>query len=419
MGFTWHPSNQAVEGGVDGWVELRDSQTGQIENSWIAVQSKAVTEPRESDSVIKFTPKQKDVEYWLKGNQPVVLVVSVPHRNEAWWISVKDYYAGKNIENDRMIVFDIANDRLTESTSDQWKALSELHGSGAYFTPLRRNERLLSNLIRLWRWGSKIYSRKSRFTDLKEITEELREVFEWAPREWFVSDGLIYSFHDLKLKEWDSVCEGETEQINSDEWAYSTDDETRRRFVRLLNQCVKQFVRRFRMRYSKEEDCYYFHPNREGVVRTLKYKSRKKKTSRGVIKRYMHKKDKERVAYYRHDAFRHRFMRFSDAWYLLIEPEYVFTTDGVELDPYREEHKAKIKSIEGDAAVAGTVAMFCDLFKDQGDLFTDAYPFLDFDQIVECGIPAGIDDSAWSRIKAADEKIQEEEASEFAKGLFD
>ena len=419
MGFTWHGSNQAVEGGIDGWVELRDAATGEVENCWIAVQSKAVSEPRENETSIKYTPTLKDVEYWMKGNQPVVLVVSVPDRNEAWWVSVKDYYAGRNIEKDRMIVFHISDDLLTESTASEWKVLSEQHGSGTYFTPARSSETLISNLIRVWRWGSTIYSRKSKFTAPKEISSELREVFEWAPRDWFLADKMIYSFHDLSEPEWDAVCEGESKSIPSDDWAYSNDEETRRKFVRLLNHCLRQFIGRFRMRHSKEADCYYFHPDRDGVIRTLRYKSRKKKTSRGVVKRYMHKKDKDKIAYFRHDGFQHRFLRFGDAWYLMIEPDYVFTTDGVEPDPYREEHKSKIKNLEGDAAVAGTVVMFCDLFTDQGDLFTDAYPFLSFDQIVESHVPVGIDDAAWSRIKTVDEKIQAEEESEFAKGLFD
>ena len=35
MGFTWHPSNQPLEAGIDGWVELRDRSTEEVQNVWL------------------------------------------------------------------------------------------------------------------------------------------------------------------------------------------------------------------------------------------------------------------------------------------------------------------------------------------------------------------------------------------------
>ena len=102
----------------------------------------------------------------------------------------------------------------------------------------------------------------------------------------------------------------------------------------------------------------------------------------------------------------------------MIEPTYLFTTDGRELAPFREELKSGIKRLEGDNAVSGTVVMFRELFHSDDCLF-DAYPFLSFDKIVEVEIDAGIDDAAWRRIKKEDDEIQQEAESEFAKGLFD
>ncbi len=420
MGFTWHPSNQPVEAGIDGWVELRDKNTGEVKNTWIAVQSKAVSEPNESESFVKYTPKLKDVEYWLKGNQPVVLVVAVPGKGLGWWISVKDYYAGKNISKERQIVFDKTDNALDEKTCDVWKSLSEACGGAAYFTPIRQSEELHSNLLKVWRWGETVFTRQSVLKNPKDISDNLREHVDWAPREWFLGESnMIYSFHDLSDSLWNDICEGETKSFKTDDWAFSQVSTDQKSFVRLMNQCFRQLMGRHRIRYSNEEDCYYFLPERNRVIRTLKYKSHKQVTSRGVVKKYMGKLNKEKIAYYRHDAFQHRFLRLGDCWFLMIQPDYYFTTDGTELDPFREEHKAGIKKLEGDAAVSGTIVMITALLNEDKPLFEDAYPFLSFDRLETATVDAGIDDEAWARIKKADEILEEEAENEFAKGLFD
>jgi hypothetical protein len=109
-------------------------------------------------------------------------------------------------------------------------------------------------------------------------------------------------------------------------------------------------------------------------------------------------------------------------WYLMIEPTYVFTCDGKSLDPYREEHLAKIKSIEGDAAVSGSIFMFADLLKDRSTMFEEPYQFLGFGQIESCELDAGIDDDAWARMKKAHEDALKGPGiapSTFGAGLFD
>ena len=41
MGFAWHPTNQSLEVGLDGFIEIRDPTTGEAFNTVIFVQSKA------------------------------------------------------------------------------------------------------------------------------------------------------------------------------------------------------------------------------------------------------------------------------------------------------------------------------------------------------------------------------------------
>jgi hypothetical protein len=158
MGFTWHPSNLAAEAGIDGWVELRDSKTGEVKNSWIAVQSRARSSLAEDEKSIRFPCSQTDIEYWMQGSSPIILVVSKPHEDKAWWVSVKDYFRGKDISSGRTIVLDIEKSRLTRETAEEWKALTVQYGAGTYFAPLRRNEKLTSNLLSITRFAPKVFS---------------------------------------------------------------------------------------------------------------------------------------------------------------------------------------------------------------------------------------------------------------------
>ena len=77
MGFVWYPTG-SVEAGIDGHIELRDAETGEVFNAVIGVQSKATDHsfPNETATGFDFYCNKRDLDYWLKGNLPVVLVVS-------------------------------------------------------------------------------------------------------------------------------------------------------------------------------------------------------------------------------------------------------------------------------------------------------------------------------------------------------
>ena len=78
MGCLWHPTK--LEAGIDGIIEIRDPSTGEVTNSIIQVQSKATETQFASESVSDFsyTCSERDLDYWLHGNAPVILVCSRP-----------------------------------------------------------------------------------------------------------------------------------------------------------------------------------------------------------------------------------------------------------------------------------------------------------------------------------------------------
>src|SRR5688572_24158684 len=77
MGLVWYPTG-TVEAGIDGHIELRDAATGEVHNVVIGVQSKATDRPfaNEDGTGFDYYCDPRDLEYWLKGNLPVILVVS-------------------------------------------------------------------------------------------------------------------------------------------------------------------------------------------------------------------------------------------------------------------------------------------------------------------------------------------------------
>ena len=84
MGFAWNPTN--IDVGIDGYIEIRDPASGQATNCIIQVQSKATEQPfdAETGSSFEYRCAPKDLDYWMGGNAPVILVRSRPKTNEAY-----------------------------------------------------------------------------------------------------------------------------------------------------------------------------------------------------------------------------------------------------------------------------------------------------------------------------------------------
>lgn len=413
MGFPWHPTNAPLDAGIDGFVEVRDLQSGEATNAWIAVQSKGrTTLEKETDSSFEFTCTPRDLDYWRRGNMPVLLVVSRPERDEAWWVSVKDYFrSDASHQHSRRIVFDKRANALTVAAADRLLQLVQSAGAGTYFRPAPKRERLHTNLLEVTRLPQLVYSAKTDFRDPKALREELRKHATYPPREWLLDNKLIYSVHDLRDKPWTAVCDVESvDWIESVKWAFTDELDKRRLFVWMLNECLRSFAGKVGMRYSKEDDALFFKKTADLSRRVKRYRSRQQLTERDVFREYRSEVDPSKLFCYRHVGFEPRFQFFDDQWCLEINPTYLFTSDGENKHPYHEEYLAKIKSIEGSGAVGGSVVMFAALLRDREGLFADNYPHLGFGQLLEADLDVGIDDKLWSkedRKKRAEQPVDE------------
>jgi len=419
MGFPWHPTNAPLDAGIDGFVEIRDLQSGEATNAWIAVQSKGrTTLEKETDSSFEFTCTPRDLDYWRRGNMPVLLVVSRPDRNEAWWVSVKDYFCNNpSHQQSRRIFFDKTANTLTPVAAGQLLRLVQAAGAGTYFRPAPKRERLHTNLLEVKRVPQHIYWAQTALRDPGEFRIELQKQMQYPPREWLFDSKRIYSVHDLRDEPWASVCDiGTVDWLEATKWAASDNAQDQRLFVWMLNECLRSFAGKIGMRYSKDDNALYFKKTANLSPRVKRYRSRQHSAERVVFREYRSKTDPSKIFYYRHVGFEPRFRRFDGKWCLEINPTYLFTSDGESTHPYHEEYLAKIKSIEGSGAVGGSVVMFASLFRDREGLFADNYPHLGFGNLLEGELDVGIDDKFWS---IDDKKKLAEQPVDEAVELFD
>src|SRR5579875_1297942 len=89
MGSRWTPSGPN-EVGIDGYIELFDRASRVSLGLTLAVQSKVVSSIRDADVEFSYSCDPSDLEYWLKGNIPVILIVSDPETDQGYWIWIQE-----------------------------------------------------------------------------------------------------------------------------------------------------------------------------------------------------------------------------------------------------------------------------------------------------------------------------------------
>lgn len=405
MGFAWHPSGQ-VEAGIDGVIEIRDAATGTASNCIIQVQSKATTRPftAETASTFEYLCESRDLDYWLAGNAPVILVVSRPDKNEAYWVSIKEYFADLHKRKTRRVVFDRVRNRFDESCQRSLVSLASPRDVGVYLAPPPKTERLYSNLLSVETYADRIFVAQTAYREPRDIWAMTRALKIEGGGEWLLRDKHLYSFHDLSLAPWATLCEpGTIENFATSEWANASDDGLLRDFVYLLNRCLTEKGRGLSISYHRKLGFYYFNATKDLSARVVWYQSMTNRTKRAVFQGYSSKTDASQIAYYRHSAFEGRFRRYDGSWYLEITPTYHFTRDGYNLDRYYEDKLKRIKIMERNQSVLGQVVMWAEYLSQPVNLFSAGYPFLQFGALNRLDIEAGLDDKSWLGEEEGDE----------------
>jgi len=124
MGFAWAPIG-ILDLGVDGTIELCDPVSGVSLHQIIRVQSKATSARfrNETADTFRFTCTSRDLDYWLAGSVPVILVCSRVSTREAYWVSLKDYFADPARRETRTVVFEKEYQRFDVAAAPELLAL--------------------------------------------------------------------------------------------------------------------------------------------------------------------------------------------------------------------------------------------------------------------------------------------------------
>ena len=407
MGFVWHPTN--LDAGIDGYIEIRDVATEEVTNCVVQVQSKATEGQFESETATSLTYicKEKDLQYWLSGNAPVILVRSRPDTNEGYWVSIKDYFKDPKVLATRKIVFDKTANRFDQNIAPQLRSLAIPKDSGLYLGNKPITETIYSDLVPV-NFPSTLYVCPVSVSDPAEIAATLKDAGV-QQREWILRSKTIISFHDLRDDAWSVVCDkGAVEQINTEEWSESKEIAKQYEFIDLLMSCLRSQLLLNGIMFEKKQKLFFFRADPDLKAYRYSYQSRKVKTSREVFSVYG-SEDGAKVFYYRHCAFHPRFFRFDDQWYLQIRPTYHYTRDGWWVRYYKaHEMLTGMKRLENNQAVHGQVVMWEHLLTADAPSNASRPVFLKFQKSPLFELDAGIDESSWKKNDVISDETDEE-----------
>jgi len=395
MGFLWYPTG--LEAGIDGYVEIRNTSTGEVTNCIIQVQSRATEQPFEGDNgtTFEYRCSEKDLDYWLSGNAPVILIRSRPKTNEAYWVSLKDRFRDAAARKSRKVVFDKEGDRFDENAKASLERLAFPADAGLYLGTKPKQEVVYSNLLKVAPFPAHYYVARTDYRTRPEVFAALRELTTYVRGDWILGNRMVASFHDLGTRPWTDVCDGGTvEELDTDEWAQTEDPARQWDFVQLLNACLREKLFPKGIKFSRDHNFYYFRATKDLTDREYAYQSRENRTDRWVFKGYPKKSDPSKMSYYRHSAFEGRFIRYGVDWFLQVTPNYHFTRDGERTSLFAANLLSGIKRLENNQAVHGQVVMWASVLTERS-LFDVTPQFLDFISLLQFHLDVGLDDKAW------------------------
>jgi hypothetical protein len=402
MGFQFDGRSR-LEAGVDGIAEVMDD--GKPLGRMIAVQVKAresapyVAEDSEGFS---YLVRSEDLAYWRGTNLPIILVLYRRSDETFFWKEI-----GNNFEGDgRRFHFDKRRDILNKEAMDRLAALTvSKTGFGYYVPPLGGGEEALINILPI-SFPTDIFVASSPCTPKKAISI-LLDGDEPARFDWVIKGGIFWSFTDPRQ----SVCRhivdlDQVEAINTAEIAFHDDLEEQNNFAYLLRKTLGHQVRDD-LSWNKDRKLFYFKARAPNKPRTFMYEASKKRASTEVVNVAVSKMDATRIDFVRHHAFVPRFERLYDQWFLIVNPTYFFTTNGLIPHSYPAALLAGKKRLDNSASLRGQLVMWHRFLtsadREEGRLFSEASraPRLRFGEPPTVALATRVPEDAWAGQKKA------------------
>lgn len=407
MGFLWHPPG-VFDHGIDGRIELRDTRAKQPLNRYLGVQSKARAKfTAETTDGFEFLCEEADIDYWIRAEEPVLLVCSHPATREAWFVCVTDWFADAERRANRRVVFDKARDRFSVERAVELLRLGTRSEPVVHRRLPAPPERLLTNLMPILEHGSRLWSAPTDAFDHRHVRARYDEAGGPRASDYLLRDGRLYSLRDPRTCALRHACDAPNAKSEpSTNWSESQDPRLQRYWVELLRRnLLHQLKHQFG--WHRDRSLFYIRAPEPLAEQSLEGPNGKRL---GVkVEHYIDKRDGERrVAYVRHQAFRPGFEYVDGRWHLEIVPDYLFTFDGERETRFADEKLAGIKKREKNLAVLGHLRMWEHILTRPPSLLSDEPPLLLFGPLLTVEVPVGLDDALW-RGKGGDRTLPGQE----------
>lgn len=400
IGFVFDGRNR-LETGVDGFLELRDPQTGQTLAKWIGVQVKtteAGSYAYEDQNGFEYLIKPGDLAYWQGANIPVILALVRLSDNSIFWKPIEIASSAEP----RRIRFDKTQDAFEKAAADKIAALCIARDRlGSYVPPMQSGEDAHLTMIRV-ALPDEIFVGASLFASGREAARELVGVDPRAPFDWVVRSRRFLSFRDPRgtaLSE--IVDDGSVEAVETTAVSLSDDLDDEYVFIDLLARTLSVQLDE-QLTFDRESRALYFRALGQNKGRKYRYRSLVNETSADVVTVWRAKDG--HVGSVRHHAFVPRFQHIGDEWLLSITPTFVFTRDGFRPHYNSGALIAGKKKKEKNGAVRGQFVMWRHLLINSGEKSHDLLlerpgriAFLRFEALEPIQMPLAVPEDAWRR----------------------
>lgn len=403
MGYIWNVTH--VEAGIDGEIEIVTGNNAAT-NCVIRVQVKAVQKEFQSNSkdAFSFSCEQRDIDYWLAGNAPNILVICRPTTEEAYWVDLKAYFTRPENHGSVTIRFAKTHDVFDTRCAPALRDLAVPRTLGLYASPQPHKESLLVNLFPIQSFPSHIYSAETQFRFMKELLQKLKEDSQPEVREWFLNDKRLYTIHDLRTHSLGAHCSRESAQVHEARvWAETNDPVLKKQFVRLLDLCFRQLCWSKGIVFNRKPELYYFKAPKDLADREIGCRNLEKQSTQTVFKCHRNKLELNKIEFCRHHGFERRFYRFAELWYITVTPTYFFSEDGIKPHRSTEVLQANVKRLDRHRAVLSQLLMWSEVLANPAGMFDRRYTYLRLGTPLELPLPLGIDDETWRGSKVGEE----------------
>ncbi len=240
---------------------------------------------------------------------------------------------------------------------------------------------------------------------------------ESPPVDFLIVNSVVYTFDSFELPIWKALISDAAikplPSFNSAVWADSAKHADRTHFIKLLKKNLEELCNRVgtahKIAYSNDLRCHLFQAEEHKTNGTIKLPAIKKAGTREVfkaIKNTIPGREGE-IQHWKHQAFRHRFMRFGGEWHGNIEPFGAFTGDGKSSQSrWHNTSSRNMKKPERNRAVLGHVMFWAALLCKETDMLSSLSSPISIQIHRPSGITTipSIQDEAWKVIAPADEK---------------